>query len=39
MMNDHEESHVVLQAWRFRLNEKDEVSSNQPPTKVAKKEI
>jgi len=27
MMNDHEKSHVVMQAWRFDLNAKDELSS------------
>jgi hypothetical protein len=27
MMNDHEESHVVMQAWRFDLDAKDELSS------------
>ncbi len=26
-MNDHEESHVVMQAWRFDLDAKDELSS------------
>jgi hypothetical protein len=26
-MNDHEESHVVMQAWRFDLNAKDELFS------------
>jgi hypothetical protein len=27
-MNGYEESHVVMQEWKFDLDEKDDVSSN-----------
>jgi hypothetical protein len=37
MMNDHEKSHVVMQAWRFDLNAKDELSSMLTKSKIAKK--
>ncbi len=36
-MNDHEKSHVVMQAWRFDLNAKDELSSMLTKSKIAKK--
>jgi hypothetical protein len=36
-MNGHEESHVVMQEWKFDLVEEENVSSNQTQTKVAMK--
>jgi hypothetical protein len=36
-MNGYEESHVVMQEWKFDLGEKDDVSSNQAQAKVAMK--
>jgi hypothetical protein len=34
MTRDHEESHVVFQVCRFELDDEDEMSFNQPLTKV-----
>jgi hypothetical protein len=36
-MNGYKESHVVMQEWKFDLDEKDDVSSNQAQSKVARK--
>jgi hypothetical protein len=36
-MNGHKESHVVMQEWKFDLDEEENVSSNQAQTKVAMK--
>jgi hypothetical protein len=36
-MNGYEESYVVMQEWKFDLDEKDDVSSNQAQSMVAKK--
>jgi hypothetical protein len=36
-MNGYEESHVVMQEWKFELDEKNDVSSNQAQAKVAMK--
>jgi hypothetical protein len=37
MVNDHEESHVVIQAWRFDLDAKDERYVNQLQNNQEKK--
>jgi hypothetical protein len=36
-MNGYEESHVVIQEWKFDLDEKDDVSSIKIQSKVARK--
>jgi len=37
MMNDHEKSHVVMQAWRFNLKQRMNYHLHQPKAKIAKK--
>ncbi len=36
-MNDHEKSHVVMQAWRFNLKQRMNYHLHQPKAKIAKK--
>jgi hypothetical protein len=38
MTSDHEESYVVFQVYRFESDEEDEMSFNQPSTKVPRNE-
>ncbi len=38
-MNDHEKSHAVMQAWRFDLNAKDELSCTSTKGKNSQEKI